>query len=1063
MRFIERGYWTAATLAIVCAEVLGLRAQAPSSSVNRVIRPQTIRFADFCEPAPAETPPVSIISRRFQWARALPSTRSAAELIRTALDAADVSVAVSVRWLVVHDAEGIHRADCETGRVERLAQPRPVTALALSQFGDVAEQVEAGPTLIFPRPNEGEPSSTLPIVLEAGAETPPAIAWSGRRLIRVTRARMTIVDLPSSVNNAQSRGTAPVDLDLETDPVSAVVFNGLTYLAIGRCVDVFVGAAMTPRIRQAACFGGSLSPDIAMVVTRDSLAVMGGDGTALDDVPRPSVMHAKLAGTTFEITSNLLELLEHPAVARVPLGRDRPMDRDLRAASDWGDLVPRQYWNTRDGYERMLGAVDSKGWTNLHGEGPWSSGNGVAVGWRRTSSFVAPRGRSLKVLAQLTDQKEFNDTQLRQVITGNSELAESLEGSLIELGWVPVGALFGDDTTIPLSFVPADGLARQIKSGLRPGASAVYEAVKSTATCQANRAIDPALSGQLRKGLPFVGFMEGQSQGTWTLRAQNLAVRTCGSPTGQLEIAELTGGQAIDPASKSRIIDVPRTAVAGVRGLPNEVRASLVRSWLDRVLRTRPNLQPLLLPTTALELEFVVDARTAAGGFRVPGVQLTSAEAAPASTRADPDDACRVVETALKARLRDEQAIHLHAIDFSTRTLSPPLKIGVAENAVPLLHPLFIRDGQSIWVEPKALGGFGPVQPPLATDPSIRPTRFLKHGSQVAGILFTSVNAPVRGVLSDAPLVWIDAMDSPSIGTPTLEKLAARKAIVNVSDRLDASWSSLSQLNQSWTAGLLFVAAAKNVGETIDGPPLTWTPRGNVIGVGTVDSDGNLPSGATYDRDVVDLVAPGTDVPTIDDTSTLGCADGNSFATAYVSAVAAMLADRLSPGWTVSQLKARLLATADWRPAYTGKIKAGLINGERAFANLDRNVLVVERGATNPPLELRVTWKDAPEFEISGEERPNERTRHRIQWSDVLRWLTVDEPDNTKSIRVTFIGAGSRYVVLNKVIIAGNLILPLNKCMAPGNSTPVPCAGTRAELIREYVAALPQPPVVDFR
>src|SRR5207248_5809953 len=141
---------------------------------------------------------------------------------------------------------------------------------------------------------------------------------------------------------------------------------------------------------------------------------------------------------------------------------------------------------------------------------------------------------------------------------------------------------------------------------------------------------------------------------------------------------------------------------------------------------------------------------------------------------------------------------------------------------------------------------------------------FLKHGSQVAGILFAGSNAPVRGVLSDAPLVWIDAMDSPANSTPVLQKLAGRKAIVNVSDRLDASWSSLSGVNQSWTAGLLFVAAARNVGERIDGPPLTWTPRGNVIGVGTLDKDGNLPTGSAYDRDVVDLVAPGTGVPTID-------------------------------------------------------------------------------------------------------------------------------------------------------------------------------------------------------
>lgn len=1056
----------AAAIAIVCAAVLGLNAQAQSGSVGRGTR-LDIPFGDLCESAPYEAVPVAIVGPHLLWTRGLPRGKTPGDIVRAMSDSPRTWIAASPRWLVVHDASTgkTTRADCETRDVVAFEQREPITTLAVSSFGDIAEQLQDGRTIVRARElSKGPGRDVGPRPVDIRSEGPRLLAWAGRRLVVVTRTTAAIEDAETPEYSSRP---AFVPLGLAADPSAAFVYNGLTYVSSGGCIDVLVGVSLTPRLRRAACLPANAPQDAVLAVTRDSVSVLASRGDLLDDIPRPTVVDAKLSGTTFEMTSNLLQLIESPAIDRVPLsnGRD-PRRGGQDSPGDWATLVPEKLWNIKGGQERMLRDVMAKGWTDLRQEQTWHSGNGIAVAWRSGSSFIAPQGRGVDELARLTtDQPEFTKAQIAGIIGGNSQLAETLEGVLIEGGWVPIGAFFDTESAGPTALLSPNSQAKY-----RGGVSAAADADMRTrltpdGQCRAEQGTrtDAALSAQLRRGIPIAGALDGRSFDRM-LRSDEVVVHICGGGPAPLQVAELKSSYTGSPMAQQGPSRPEPASVVAVRGFSPDVSDALVRSWLDRFLRARPNLRPLLIPTTSLEMMFVLSARGSLDSLRVQGlrgVQLTSTEAVPASARAQDDDPCKVVAKALSKRALDEQMISLQGVQFANRALIPPLKIAVAENAVPLLSPLFSRDNKSIWVEPKELGGFDSVQAPLVVDPTARQARFLKHGTQVAGILFTS-GTPIPGVLADVPLVWIDTVSSPANSVPTLDQLASRKAIVNVSARLDSTWQSLSDANTHWTSGLLFVAAARDVNETLDGPPLTWTTRGNVIGVGVVNAAGSLPNGSNYDRDVVDILAPGEAVPTVEDDTNVGCADGTSYAAAYVSAVAAILANSAPGGWTVSQIKARLLATADWKPAYSGKVKGGVLNATRALENLDKNVLVIKRG-TNAPLQMNVIWKDGNEFRIFGVERPNSPpAEFRIQWSDVLRWDAVKEDDGTESTRVTFLKS-ERFVVLEKVSVQANLTLPLDRCTNHDDGQPIQCSGTRVELIKGYTAALPRPPTIEFK
>src|SRR5205814_6275091 len=109
------------------------------------------------------------------------------------------------------------------------------------------------------------------VVTVDGVDPASAITWTERRLLLATRTQIRIID---NVATASARPVFSVALNLSADPAAVATFTGLTYVTNGPCVDVFVGAALVPRLRAAACVSRPISAEHVLVITRETLTVL---------------------------------------------------------------------------------------------------------------------------------------------------------------------------------------------------------------------------------------------------------------------------------------------------------------------------------------------------------------------------------------------------------------------------------------------------------------------------------------------------------------------------------------------------------------------------------------------------------------------------------------------------------------------------------------------------------------------------------------------------------------------------------------------------------------------
>lgn len=92
--------------------------------------------------------------------------------------------------------------------------------------------------------------------------------------------------------------------------------------------------------------------------------------------------------------------------------------------------------------------------------------------------------------------------------------------------------------------------------------------------------------------------------------------------------------------------------------------------------------------------------------------------------------------------------------------------------------------------------------------------------------------------------------------------------------------------------------------------PASYTGIDNIIVVGAIDRNNNAPDSTNWSSRTVHLVAPGVDIWSTVPGSTYKNLKGTSMATPHVTGAIALLASK-NPGWTASQLKARILGTAE--------------------------------------------------------------------------------------------------------------------------------------------------------
>lgn len=1127
----------AATAAAIVLSTCGLVSRSPSAqqavAPSEAVIARLARIAsDLCGDAVAEGPELVVVGPRMQWNGRFPPTlpssvASSTAVVRQAEQSPELALARNGPWVVAYDSRerASVRLNCTSPNPDPRSYRVPVDRVAVSTTGDVAAHAPAGFTFIDPIESQSDSSGPrLPpseIADTAGSPT-QALVWLGRRLIAISAQKLTLVD-PTPVGYGFSETLVK---DAGQSVRLAFAYNGLLYvLNDDGCFDIYVGAALRPRLKRAACVEG---PGLAyLAADRTTIRMFTAAATVALTAARPTAITARITGSGRDIASALTTLVGQQWLLPVPVRLDRAtsspspaVEAGREISAGWPERFRRDWWPSGADFDQFTRAVVEKGWSGLQASGEWSEGPGIALRWLPAVEFIKPAGRSLAAIG--AEYGGLYGDDVERLLAMNSSLGQTLEGALFQQSWIPVGAVAGSSTTRPLAFtaVQVPEPAPESKgpgnplSALGEPFRRLGEVLQRTGAPQACDVAAPApdekVSALVGRGVPLLGRLEdalaaalGQPTAV-DLQADSAIAVGCASRTDrrQSRAASDIGGRVLLlrnvklRARHGRTMARLSEAVNGENGIryrPNNdaawpivvdgdvmiaaggapgddaTRRQYLGKWLDKVF-TDKELEPQLFPMTALEVTVVASQFWPAQSRPIPHVTVLSAEVDAARPREG--EACTSLDTARAQRDRYDVLVGLVPARHSERIVD---KIGVAENAVALLHDIFRKDGATVWL---ALNrDTNQFQPVVEASTSMTPTpEFVRHGTAVAGLIVAQKDLP--GELADGRLIWIDVTKNPDV--TLLNLLSGNFSVVNVSQRLGENWATNDiedKVSEGWNQRLLFVAAAPNVGESTNGPPLSWKLRArvNVLGVGLAQKNGSLPSTPRYRRDYVDLLAPGLEVPAITQTGAIECHNGTSFATAYVSAIAALVGHRIGLRAGADQVRARLLATAEWDDAYGSAVKGGLINARRAVEMLGQNVLVAETAGGH--LELNVSLKDAGALRVAGgfeyvTGAPGGRSERTpaVPWSHVLRLERRvhrdDPPPGTPEnlFRLAYVNPEGKFVVLHDVAIdERTAAIPIARCtdrLAPGRA--VRCEGMSVNAVIDYIADVPSITITDF-
>jgi membrane-anchored mycosin MYCP len=223
------------------------------------------------------------------------------------------------------------------------------------------------------------------------------------------------------------------------------------------------------------------------------------------------------------------------------------------------------------------------------------------------------------------------------------------------------------------------------------------------------------------------------------------------------------------------------------------------------------------------------------------------------------------------------------------------------------------------------------------------------HGTELAAIIAASdvqaQGTPFEGVAPGVSILSVkvnntDQGDSALLAEGIREAASSGAGVINVSITTGDSPALRSAVAFALSTDAVIVAAGGNDQTGASGPFYPASYPG-VLSVGAVASDGSLAPFSDQHSDVA-VTAPGVDVTSAYPFGYLAKLNGTSYATAFVSGVAALVRSRF-PTLTAGQVAARIEATAD---GGTGPgTGAGLVNPLEAVTA----VLVPGPAAGAPP------------------------------------------------------------------------------------------------------------------
>jgi subtilisin family serine protease len=168
------------------------------------------------------------------------------------------------------------------------------------------------------------------------------------------------------------------------------------------------------------------------------------------------------------------------------------------------------------------------------------------------------------------------------------------------------------------------------------------------------------------------------------------------------------------------------------------------------------------------------------------------------------------------------------------------------------------------------------------------------HGTPVAGIIAADadVSSGIFGLAPESRLYNVKVADDlgrswdTTVAEGIIWAVDNGARVINISIELGQSTPRLKEaVDYAWDHGAVIVAAAGNDG---DSRPVYPAAYDDCLSVTAIRENGELAPLANY-GDWVDMAAPGFDIYTILPGDTFGYKHGTSFATAYVSGLAALL------------------------------------------------------------------------------------------------------------------------------------------------------------------------------
>lgn len=283
------------------------------------------------------------------------------------------------------------------------------------------------------------------------------------------------------------------------------------------------------------------------------------------------------------------------------------------------------------------------------------------------------------------------------------------------------------------------------------------------------------------------------------------------------------------------------------------------------------------------------------------------------------------------------------------RTSSSNVVIGVIDTGVDYTHPDL---NDNMWINPGEIPGNGLDDDNNGFVDDYHGYDFVNndgdpfddegHGTHVAGTIAAEGNngIGVTGVTWSAQIMALKFLDEFGFGSTFDAIQAIDYAVLMGADLTNNSWGGggFSQaladaIAAAGEVGQVFVAAAGNFGLNTDIAPEYPAAYGldNIISVAATDDDDQLAGFSNFGATSVDLGAPGVSILSTQPGNNYGFLDGTSMAAPHVTGVAALLLAE-NPDLTPTELKARLLETADPIPALDGvTVSGGRLNAFNAL------------------------------------------------------------------------------------------------------------------------------------